>query len=164
MRQVPAGSTPRRARVLPWGFIALVGVVLVEIAVIVAIGRQIGLAATLLALIAHCALGGWLLRREGRRTWLRLRAAAQSGQSPSQELADAVLVLVGGILLVLPGFVTAGIGLLLALPFTRPVFRPVLAALIARRVFFDVGEVRVTRAERGSSPAAEEIIEGEIID
>ena len=69
------------------------------------------------------ALGAWLVKREGRRAWEALQETLETGQLPGQELADAALVLVGGTLLLTPGFVTDIFGFFFVLPFTRPLAR-----------------------------------------
>lgn len=173
MRQVTGGSARRRRRTAPWVALTLVLLVVLELAVVAAVGRAVGVPWTVLALVGLSMLGLWMLRREGARTWRALREAARSGQMPSTQLADAILVLVGGVLLVAPGFVSDAVGLLLILPFTRPLARPVLAAAIGRKVFHDLGVVRVRTT--GARPAAgggrtgqgagsDEVIEGEIIE
>ena len=105
----------------------------VEIAVIVQVGQQIGVVPTIVLLLVESALGAWLVRREGRRAWDALRGAGATGRLPSRELADAGLVLVGGTLLLTPGFVTDVFGFFLILPFTRPLARKALAWFVARR-------------------------------
>jgi len=105
----------------------------VEIAVIVQVGQQIGVVPTIVLLLVESALGAWLVRREGRRAWDAVRGAGGAGRLPSGELADAGLVLVGGSLLLTPGFVTDVFGFFLILPFTRPLARKALAWFVARR-------------------------------
>ena len=85
-------------------------------------------------LLAEALVGGWLVRREGNRTWQALVGALSTGRLPTGELADAALVLVGGVLLLLPGFLTDIIGFLFLLPLTRPLARAAAAFFIARRV------------------------------
>ncbi len=102
------GATPyagrgRRRGVLRWVFLALLLVPLLEIAVIIAVGRVIGGWPTFLLLLAESLFGAWIVRREGGRAWTALREALRSGAMPSRELADAALVLVGGTLLLTPG-------------------------------------------------------------
>jgi UPF0716 protein FxsA len=75
-----------------------------------------------------------LIRREGRRAWLALTTALQSGRMPATELADGGLILVGGTLMLSPGFVTDAVGILLILPFTRPIARRFLSRVVARRL------------------------------
>lgn len=171
MRQVQGAPGRRRRRRLPWVLLALVGLVVLELAVIIAVGRQVGVLWTLLALVLMSVLGLWLLRREGARAWRSLRDTARSGEMPSRQIADGILVLVGGVLLMLPGFVTDAIGIILVLPFTRPLARPMLEAAIGRRVFHDLGVVRVTptgppprTAGEGSARRPPDVVEGEIIE
>jgi len=110
-----------------------VGLPILEIFVIIQVGQQIGAIPTLLVLIFESLLGGWLVRREGRRAWEALRTSVGSGQLPARELSDAALILVGGTLLLTPGFVTDVFGFFFVLPFTRPFARRLLALVVARR-------------------------------
>ncbi len=164
------GATPyarraRRPRALRLVMLVLVLVPVVEIAVIVAVARAIGGWQTFLVLLLETALGAWVVRREGARAWRALREAFRSGRMPGREVADAVLVLVGGVLLLLPGFVTDLVGLLFILPFTRPLARIWLEAVIARRVVTTVGEWP------GGSPGTDQprplppdVVPGEVVD
>jgi UPF0716 protein FxsA len=113
--------------------VAFLIVPIVEIYVIVQVGQQIGALPTVLLLIFESALGAWIVRHEGRRAWRALQMAATSGQLPSKELADAALVLVGGTLLLTPGFVTDVVGFFFVLPPTRPLARRLLVWFLARR-------------------------------
>jgi UPF0716 protein FxsA len=72
------------------------------------------------------------VRREGRRAWAALNQAIGSGKVPSKELADGALVLVGGTLLLTPGFLTDILGFFLLLPFTRPIARRFVIAFATR--------------------------------
>ena len=105
-----------------------------EILVIVQLAGLIGGWWTLAALVATSVLGGWIVRREGRRAWRALEKALRRGTPPDRELSGTALVLAGGLLLVAPGFLTDVAGLLLVLPFTRPVMRRLLTAYGARRL------------------------------
>jgi len=173
------GVTPARRR--RWGLwlaLALLVVPTLEIAVIVWVGQLIGGWPTLLLLLAESALGAWLVRREGARTWQALSTALRTGRMPAGELADAALVLVGGTLLLTPGFLTDVVGFACILPLTRPIARRVLEVAVSRRLLgAGAGPVR-PRASRpqdaygggGSTsgwdpgPGSGEIIEGEIVD
>jgi UPF0716 protein FxsA len=106
---------------------------IVEIYVIVQVGQQIGALPTIALLLIESAIGAWLVKREGRRAWTALKAAVGTGRLPSSELADAALVLVGGTLLLTPGFVTDVFGFFMILPFTRPLARRALGWFVARR-------------------------------
>jgi UPF0716 protein FxsA len=121
--------------------LAFLVVPIVEIYVIVQVGEQIGVLPTVLLLILESALGAWIVRKEGSRAWRALTEAVTAGQLPSRELADAVLVLVGGVLLLTPGFVTDVFGFFFVLPVTRPLARRLLAGYIARRATVTVGRL-----------------------
>jgi len=128
-------STTKRRR-FPWWLllVAFVVVPLVEIYVIIQIGQVIGAWWTILLLIADSILGSWLVKREGGRAWRALQIALQERRMPARELADGMLILVGGILMLTPGFVLDILGALFILPFTRPIGRRVLSGVISRRL------------------------------
>ncbi|MCW2605770.1 MAG: FxsA cytoplasmic rane protein [Frankiales bacterium] len=113
---------------------ALVVVPLVELYVLLQVGAAIGTPWTLALLVADALLGGYLLRREGRRTWAAFRSASTRGSVPTSEVADGALVLLGGTLMLTPGFVTDAFGLLCVLPPSRTVLRRALLSYGARRV------------------------------
>ena len=112
---------------------------IVEIAVIVQVGQVIGAWPTVLLLVLESLLGAWLIKREGGRAWETLRTAGATGRLPSRELADAGLILVGGTLLLTPGFVTDIVGFFLILPVTRPLARRLLGRFVARRAATAIG-------------------------
>jgi UPF0716 protein FxsA len=119
--------------------VAFLVVPVVEIYVIVQVGQEIGALPTVALLLFESALGAWIVRREGARAWGALRGAVTAGQLPSRELADAALVLVGGTLLLTPGFVTDVFGFFFVLPFTRPLARRLLVGFLARRASVTIG-------------------------
>ncbi len=125
-----------------------IGLPILEIWVILQVGSQIGALPTVLLLVAESALGAWVVKREGVRAWRALTQALSTGLLPGRELADAALVLVGGVLLLTPGFVTDVFGFFFVLPFTRPVARRLLAAVASSRLVRD-GETRAPRGRGG---------------
>jgi UPF0716 protein FxsA len=114
--------------------IAFLVVPVLEIYVILQVGHAIGGWPTVALLILESLLGAWIMRREGRRAWRALTETFRRGGLPDRELADAALVLVGGVLLLTPGFVTDVVGLLFVLPFTRPLVRRALSGYVGHRV------------------------------
>ena len=125
----------RRRRGLFLLLLALFIVVpLVEIYVIIQVGQAIGPWWTILLLILDSILGSWLIRHEGSRAWRALREALDSGRMPARELADGALILIGGTLMLAPGFVTDAFGVLMILPVTRPLFRRLLTGVVANRL------------------------------
>jgi UPF0716 protein FxsA len=119
---------------MPGLFLALLLVPIAEIWVIVRVGQTIGAGPTILLLILDGLVGAWLIRHEGRRAWQALMQTLAEGRMPTRELADGGLVLVGGTLLMAPGFLTDIVGYLFVLPFTRPLVRGAVVRYLARRV------------------------------
>jgi UPF0716 protein FxsA len=125
----------RRRGLRGWVLVlAFVVVPLVEIAAIIQVGQVIGAWWTIVLLVVDSLVGAWLVRREGRTAWQALTTALNSGTMPARELADGALVLIGGTLMLTPGFVTDVVGFVLILPFTRPVARGLLTRVVTRRL------------------------------
>jgi UPF0716 protein FxsA len=125
-----------------------IGLPILEIYVIIQVGHSIGAIPTILLLIAESALGAWVVKREGRRAWQALSGSLTTGALPGRELADAAIVLVGGVLLLTPGFVTDVFGFFCVLPVTRPLARRLLGAVVSRR-FARFGEGRFAQTRDG---------------
>ncbi len=143
--------------------VAFVVVPLVEIYVLIQVGQVIGPLWTIVLLVADSVLGTWLVRREGVRAWRGMRSALDSGRMPGTELADGALILVGGTLMLTPGFVTDALGILLILPLTRPLFRRLLLRVLAGRVV--VGTRRRAPGGPGSrTPGTPGVVPGEVVD
>lgn len=122
--------------------------IVAEIAGVVWVASAIGWW-TVVLMLASTALGLYLLQREWRKEWDSLVRAVTSGEIPAGQMADATLVLLGGVLLVMPGFLSDIVGLVLLLPFTRPFVRSLVAWGIARFI---------GRGRRGTAPT---VIKGE---
>ena len=90
-----------------------------EIAGFVVVGQQIGLFYTLALVVAAGVLGAVLLRVQGFGVMTRVRRELDAGGDPSRELAHGAMILLAGVLLLIPGFITDIIGLLLFLPPVR---------------------------------------------
>jgi UPF0716 protein FxsA len=125
---------------------------IVEIYVIVQVGQEIGALPTIALLLVESAIGAWLVKREGRRAWQALKSAVGTGRLPSRELADAALVLVGGTLLLTPGFVTDVFGFFLIIPLTRTLARRALGWFAARRASALVARSSVGRNSARTVP------------
>ncbi len=119
---------------LVWLLFLFVAVPLSEILVISWAIDLIGGQNTLLFLILFSAAGAWLVKYEGLATARRVRAGLQAGRMPTSDVIDGLVVLVAGVLLLTPGFVTTGVGLLVLLPPIRALIRARLGASLSRRV------------------------------
>lgn len=115
-------------------FLLLLVLPTLELAVILLVGKQIGVPITLGLLVAESLFGAWIVGREGKRAWRALRDALQTATMPSGQLADAALVLFGGTLLLTPGFVTDAAGFFCVIPFTRPLARRILTKAVESRL------------------------------
>ncbi|GAA3401644.1 FxsA family protein [Paenibacillus hodogayensis] len=108
--------------------LSLVIVPALEIWVIMEIGQRIGGWRTFLLMLLTSILGAYLAKREGKKVWAYAQRDIPAGQPPAPYVLDGVGILIGGVLLLLPGFLTDICGLLLLLPFTRRLFRDRLSA------------------------------------
>jgi UPF0716 protein FxsA len=154
----------RRRSGLGWLLVALfILVPLVEIYVIIQVGQAIGPWWTILLLILDSILGSWLIRHEGSRAWRALREALDNGRMPARELADGALILIGGTLMLAPGFVTDAFGILMILPVTRPLFRRLLTGLVANRLVVLGPTGFPTTQHPGPDPDGP-VIRGEVVD
>ncbi|MBL4758775.1 MAG: FxsA family protein [Rhizobiales bacterium] len=102
--------------VLPLIFI---GIPLIEIALFVIIGDRIGVLWTIVIVIATAIAGTSMLRMQGAGALANARNAMESGQLPVESVADGIFLLIAGILLLTPGFLTDFIGFLLFIPSLR---------------------------------------------
>ena len=103
--------------------IVFIVVPLIELYVIIQVGQLIGVWPTIALLLIDSILGAWLLRSEGRNAWRRFRGALDEGRVPHREVFDGALIIVGGTLLLTPGFVTDIFGLALLIPPSRALIR-----------------------------------------
>lgn len=99
--------------------LALIGIPILEIAVFIMIGEQIGVFATLAMIFVTAVIGTALLRQQGFALLARIRAETDAGRIPGAELGHGAMILVAGVLLLTPGFVTDAIGFLLFVPAVR---------------------------------------------
>lgn len=110
-----------------------IAVPIVELWVIIEIGSLIGVWPTIALLLADAVLGSLLLRHQGRGAWRRFNEAIAQRRFPGREVADGVLIAVGGTLLLTPGFVTDLFGLILLVPPTRAIVRRLMRGYVGRR-------------------------------
>jgi UPF0716 protein FxsA len=158
-----------RRRWLWWLLAALFVVVpLVEVYLLVQLGQAVGAWWTILLLIADGVLGSLLVKREGGRAWRALQDALTSRRMPGTELADGALILIGGTLLLTPGFLTDVVGLFCILPFTRPLARRVLARVITRRLSQRLSPVPPSGGWPGARGRTDQprrdVVPGEVVD
>ena len=129
------------------GFLlALLALPILEIFLLIQVGGTIGFLPTVFLLFAAASLGTWLLQTQGWSTWMRLQQSLALGELPAEELVNGAVIVAGGALLLLPGFLSDLAGLLCLVPFTR---RLIAAWLVQSRLGLQPG------------PGEPKIIEGE---
>jgi UPF0716 protein FxsA len=155
----------RMSRRVPWGVLAVLFVVvpLVEIYILIQVGQAIGPWWTILLLVADSILGSYLIKHEGRRAWRALKDAIESHRMPAKELADGALILIGGTLLLTPGFLSDVFGFFCILPFTRPVARRLLTEFITRKLLGGSSGGSGSRRTQ-QRPGPDSVVQGEVVD
>ncbi len=181
-----SGAPPARPRRRwpRWLLAGLLVLPVVEIVLLVLVGREIGVLWTVLLLLVSTVVGVVLLVREVPRSWRGLREALGMGPAVvvdgtrvtsargrpagvpavSRQIVDGGLVLVGALLILVPGLLTDVAGILCLLPVTRAVPRRLLGALIERRTARFVGAVRPPGSSGPPTPGPREVLRGEVVD
>lgn len=149
--------------------LGLIFLPVLELLIFIRVGSSIGLFATLLLMFAMTILGGFLVRQQGALAFQRFKTALRNGQAPNQELGEGIAVLMGGILLLIPGFFTDILGFLCLIPATRPWMVKTVRNYLQRS-----GGHSFTSMYQSSSSASyhsnrrvndsEQVIEGEVIE
>ncbi len=114
--------------------LALLCVPLLELYVIIRVAAGVGTGETILLLVVVSVVGAWMVRRSGLGVLEQIRTRLSRGELPAGELVDGLLILIAGALMLTPGFLTDGVGLLLLFPPTRLVVRSLLVRHFAKRV------------------------------
>ena len=119
-----------------------------ELFVAIKVADAIGVLLTVILLLVSWPVGMWLTKAEGRAAWRRLSDAVAAGRPPGREVIDGALVLAGGILLIVPGFITDVLGLALLAP-TRALARTAIVRNFqSRLVVAGVGGGRFSGSPR----------------
>jgi UPF0716 protein FxsA len=121
---------------------AFVLIPIVELALLIQLGRWIGLGWTLALVLVTGFLGAALARRHGFRAWIAIRDELRAGRMPASALADGLLILIGGVVLLTPGLLTDIFGFAMLVPVTRNAFKKALRARFERAV--QRGEASIT--------------------
>ena len=144
---------------MPLFFILLllfVGLPMVEIYVLIQVGQVIGALWTIALLVAIAALGSALLRLQGLATLASVQAAMSRGELPTSAILEGLVLLVAGVLMVTPGFVTDLAGFMCLLPPLRRALARALGAALMLRVERGVG-----RRAAPMKAAGKRVLEGD---
>ncbi len=115
-------------------FILFAVIPVIEVYLLIQVGRVIGPLPTVALLLGISLAGAWLVRHQGFGIARRIQAELAQGRLPAAELLDGALVLVGGVLLLTPGFFTDFLGLFFLIPFTRALLKEFLGLWLQRRL------------------------------
>ena len=138
---------------------------IIEIAILINVGEVIGGWNTVLLVILSAFIGAYLVRQQGFSTLMQAQSKMQSGAIPGQEMAEGLLLVIAGVLLVTPGFVTDIFGFLLCLPITRPfIANKLLKHLAVRVVTTQQGGFHQQYTNEEYNRQNSDIIEGEFED
>ncbi|MEM7585996.1 MAG: FxsA family protein [Acidobacteriota bacterium] len=107
---------------------------LVELALLIEVGRIVGMPATILLVIVTGTLGAWLAKTQGVRTLNRLQQELQSARMPADTMLDGLLIFIAGAVLLTPGILTDLFGFFLLTPACRGWLRGIIKSGIKRRV------------------------------
>ena len=136
---------------------------LLEIYVLVTVGQAIGGLSTVLLVIVTALIGSTLLRQQGWSTMAKAQQSIAEGKTPALEMLEGVVILVSGVLLLTPGFITDGLGLLGLMPFTRTYFINHILEKNAERFFSQRNAIFIHRTgkQEQTSDNKNKTIEGE---
>ena len=93
-----------------------VGIPLTELYFLIKVGSQIGAFPTIFLTIFTALLGGYMVRRQGFSTLMKVRGMVDRGEVPAIEMMEGAVLLVCGLLLLLPGFITDAVGFIFLVP------------------------------------------------
>ena len=144
-------------------FPIFVVVTLAEIYVLVSVGGAIGAWSTILLVIITALIGSTLLKQQGWSIMAKAQQSIAEGRTPAREMLEGVVILVSGVLLLTPGFITDGLGLLGLMTWSRRYFINHFLEKNAERVFSQRNSVFINRTKSSESKTVnkDEPIEGE---
>ncbi len=143
-------------------FPIFVVVTLAEIYVLVSVGQAIGGLSTVLLVVITAFIGSSLLRQQGWSTMAKAQQSMSEGRTPAMEMMEGVVILVSGILLLTPGFLTDALGLLGLMPWSRSYFINHFLEKNAERVFKQRNSVFINRTNSSEKKSnKDDTVEGE---
>jgi UPF0716 protein FxsA len=146
-------------------FLIFTVVPLIELYLLIAIGRTFGAGPTIGLVLLTGALGAWFARLEGARVIRRWQEAMARHELPKEGVIDGFLIFVGGLMLIAPGILTDIAGLALVVPATRRVIAGIVRAWLERQIATGRVQVYASGHEGASRPQQDVIdVEGEVVE
>ena len=106
----------------------------VELLLLIEVGTHIGAAPTLMIIVLTGVVGATLARIQGLAVLGKIQAQLNRGELPTEDMLHGVMILIGGLVLLTPGFLTDAFGFLLLFPLTRDIIKQVLKRQLQRVV------------------------------
>ncbi len=107
---------------------------IVELALLIEVGRSVGVGPTIALVLVTGILGAGLARREGFKTWMAIQRKSQAGELPSDELVEGVMILIAGLVLITPGLITDALGFAMLIPPVRKILQRRVSAYVGRHM------------------------------
>lgn|SRR5690625_1862619 len=117
-----------------WLILIFILIPAVEIGIFIWTGNLIGGWPVVGLIVLSGIIGAALVKKEGLETWRKAQLAMYNREVPREQIIDGICIIIGGIFLLAPGFVTDILGFLLVLPWTRPPFKKLISFLILKRI------------------------------
>ncbi|MDG6345968.1 FxsA family protein [Glaesserella parasuis] len=128
----------------------------IEISLLVSVGSAIGVLPLILLMITISAVGLWLVKLRGIMTIVQIRQEIAQGKIPAQAVMSSIFFAIAGVLLIIPGFLSDILALLLLLPITRQLLQAIFMKLFASRVkFMSFGSMNRTSSQNNTTFEAE---------
>jgi UPF0716 protein FxsA len=143
---------------MPILFILLISIPLIELYFLIQVGGIIGGLSTILLIIVTALVGSFFIRQQGMATFLKAQQNMQRGQMPAMELMEGLILVIAGVMLVTPGFITDSLGFLLLLP---PLRKALVVSAAKRFVVNTQGMHKPTYKPQEDLPKPTDFIEGE---
>ena len=115
-------------------FLVFVAIVFAEIATFIIVGKWLGVFLTLLLIVLTGVLGVYLIKKRGTKSFQMIQTSIAQGQAPGVAIIEAFMMFIGAVLLIIPGFLTDIIGLMMFTSFTRNLFKPIIFMWLRRKM------------------------------
>ena len=141
--------------------------VIAEMALLITLGRMLGVLPTILLVLGAGMLGAWVARWQAAKAAFRARSSLAQGAMPTADMADGLLIALAAVLLIIPGVITDVVGLVLLFPPTRAAIRRSFAAEFSRRTPLGAALFGMRGGQRPGGAAAvdkDKIIDARVIE
>lgn len=119
---------------MKWIFLALIIVPSLELALLIWAGSKLGLFATMAIIVATGLIGAFLAKKQGIKAIKDIQTGMNNFQAPGEQLINAAFILVGGVLLLTPGFISDAIGFTMLFGPTQKIYKPLIYRMIHKKM------------------------------